>query len=125
MQNLFDILKNISHEKNKNLLEDGLDNYKPFIINRFISSERDCLFAASVLNEKRDIPLKAQYLFLFNVLAKRNRFFKFEKRLKNDSLDIIMEYYKCSYNIAKMYKEILSEEEIGTITKRMDRGGHK
>lgn len=124
MQNLFDILKNVSCNKDASALNEPYEEYSPFIFNRYLAAEKDCLFAVSMMNERRNIPQNVQNLFYFHALTKRNRFFKFEKKEKKNDLDIIMKYYKCSYSVAKEYMKILTKEQIEIITQRMDIGGY-
>lgn len=124
MQNLFDIIKNVSYHKDLEKLNEPYEEYSSFILNRYLAAEPDCLFSVAMLNERKHIPQNVQNLFLFYTINKKNRFFKFEKKEKKEDLDIIMKYYKCSYNVAKEYKKILSEEQIEIITKRMDQGGY-
>jgi hypothetical protein len=124
MPNLFDLIKNVSYIKDIDSLDVEYETYSQFILNRYLAAEADCLFAVSMMNERKHIPTNIQNLFLFYAIPKRNRFFKYEKKEKLENLFDIMKHYKCSYNTAKEYSKILTEEQVKEIIKRMDVGGN-
>ena len=50
-------------------------------------------------------------------------FQKWPKKVKDEDLEIIMEYYQISRVKAEYYQELLSDEQITKIKEDMEKGG--
>jgi hypothetical protein len=68
---------------------------------------------------------KPQYLFYLNGVPKRNRFARGMKVENQEHLKIVKEYYKYNSKKARKALEILTEEDIQYIQKKLYRGGFK
>ena len=73
---LKDWLNSINMTKN-NIMDENPDSvrqYAPYIINRCLSGELDCLMYVNEMNLNPSIDKKLQYDFLLNSVRKRKRF---------------------------------------------------
>jgi hypothetical protein len=133
MPDLGEILNSIHKHKN-NLFEDPDTDpqlvekeYKKlaFVVNRCLSYFPDTIFYAQELNMRSSLDGKPQYLFYLNGVPKRNRFARGMKVENQEHLKIVKEYYKYNSKKARKALEILTEEDIQYIQKKLYRGGFK
>ena len=67
------------------------------------------------MNKYSELPEVAQFDFYYYSLPKKNYFAKWAKRLKTEETEMIMEYFKVSYKVAKQYEKILQSKQIKQI----------
>lgn len=123
MPDLFkEIIPSILQSK-KNVLEDTKD-YNAFIVNKALSHHYDCVLYANQMNLIPHADPDLQYLYLLNsVRPWRRPFQKWLKAEKVDDLDCVKEFYGYSNDKAKAALEVLSEDQIDTIKKNLNKGG--
>lgn len=121
-----DLFKDIIHsilQTKKNVLDNEKD-YKAFIVNKALSFHKDCLMHANLMNIHHVVDNKLQYQYLINTIRPYRR--QNEKWLKADkveNLECVKEYYGYSNEKAKAALEVLSEEQLITIKKELNKGG--
>jgi hypothetical protein len=127
--NPFDYINAINNGKhiirdsdNKELAE---KDYNPFLTNRSFSYFRDTILIANEMNSKSNLLKLQQYDFYINTVRPKKRFSKWAKQEKDLSLDIIVEYYKCSFNKAKQILKLLSDDDLKEMKKKLEKGGIK
>lgn len=121
----FDYIDAINHTK-KNIIEDEATEkaYVPFLTNRGLSYFPDTVFYANEMNCNPHLDKKLQFDYLINSIRKAKRYSKWAKRNKGDNdIELVQEYYGYSYEKAKMALTILSEDQLETIRKRLEKGG--
>jgi len=125
MAELFkDIIPAILQTKEVVIGPENEKDYVPYIVNRALSYHRDCIFYANQMNMRPNVDGVMQNHYLLNtVRAWRRPFQKWQKLESNDDLDAISEYYGYSMDKAKEAFRLLSDEQIGDIKKRLDKGG--
>lgn len=99
-------------------------SYPHFIVNKALSNYPDTVLIANEINQYPSLDNKMKYHFLLNIVKKYKRpFVKWHKKVENDNLNVVKEYY--GYSDAKAYEAlfILSEEQIETLRRKIDRGG--
>lgn len=107
------------------VLEDEKD-YNPFILNRAISLHYDCILYAEEMNLYPGLDKRMQYDFLRYALRKyKRKYTPWLKREKTEDLELISDYYQCSFSKAREYIRLLTFEQIKEIKEKMDRGGVK
>ena len=89
--------------------------YSPFLTNLGFSQRADTVLYANELNKYHDLEDKAQFDFYFYALPKKNYFAKWAKNMKTEETEMIMEYFKVSYKVAKQYEKILLEPQLKQI----------
>jgi len=126
MYELKDYLKAINQSKEK--LMDGDDQewekkYPPFIVNKCLSPFPDTIQLVNEMNQLPHLDKKLQFDFLINSLRPRKRFSPWMKAKKLDNLEYVKEYYGYSNEKAKTALEILNDEQISAIKKKLNKGG--
>ena len=124
---LKDWLNSINQTKNNLIDEDpSLEKeYPPYIINRCLSGEIDCIMFVNELNQYHFLPKKMQYDFLINILRKKKRFSPWIRKDKVKDLECVKQYYGYSNEKASQALKILNKEQLEFIKKRLEKGGTK
>ena len=78
--NVFDFVKSVSETK-EDIYEGNEKEYNPFVVNKALSFNVDCVFIAQELNKYSQIPKHAQYLMWLNSIEKKRRYGKWVKKL--------------------------------------------
>jgi hypothetical protein len=127
MTELKDWLNSINFTK-KNLIEEDssvIKDYAPYIINRCLSGNLDCIMFANEMNKYSFLDKDMQYSFYLNPLRKKKRFSPWLRKDKVTDLEIIKQYYGYSNEKASQALKILTPEQINYIKQRLDTGGMK
>ena len=123
---LKDWLNSINFTK-ENLMEDPdvKKDYPPYIINRCLSGNLDCIMFVNEMNINHHLDKDLQYSFYLNTLRKKKRFSPWLRKDKVTDLEIIKQYYGYSNEKALQALKILTPEQIKFIKQRLDTGGMK
>ena len=127
MTELKDWLNSINFTK-QDLREEDPDvikDYAPYIINRCLSGNLDCIMFANEMNKYSFLDKDMQYSFYLNTLRKKKRFSPWLRKDKVTDLEIIKQYYGYSNEKASQPLKILTPEQINYIKQRLDTGGMK
>ena len=126
MTELKDWLNSINFNK-ENLMEDpdAKKDYSPYIINRCLSGNLDCIMFVNEMNINHHLDKDLQYSFYLNTLRKKKRFSPWLRKDKVPDLEIIKQYYGYSNEKASQALKILTPEQIKFIKPRLDTGGMK
>jgi len=126
--NPFIYIDSVSYTK-KNLMR-GSNNdelaekgYKPYLANRALSYHQDAILYANELNRRPQLDNKLQYEFLLNSLRKRKRYAKWQKKVDDVSLELIMEYFGYGRAEALHALKVLTDEQLAMIEVALDKGG--
>ena len=126
--NPFIYIDSVSYTK-KNLMR-GSNNdelaekgYKPYLANRALSYHQDAILYANELNRRPQLDNKLQYEFLLNSLRKRKRYAKWQKKVDDVSLELIMEYFGYGRAEALQAMKVLTDEQLAMIEVALDKGG--
>ena len=123
----FDFVKQIYYGK-RNLIDENPElekEYKQYIINRALSFNYDTVLYANEMNVKNHVDSKLQFDFFLNTIRPKKRYGKWLKRENNGILELIKEYYKCSYAKARDYTTLLDDSQLDIIKQRLETGGLK
>ena len=126
MYELKDYLKAINQTKEP--LMDSEDEewekkYPQFIVTKCLSPFPDTIQLVNEMNQLPHLDKKLQFDFLINSLRPRKRFTPWMKAKKLDNLEYVKEYYGYSNEKAKTALEILNDEQISAIKKKLNKGG--
>ena len=126
MTELKDWLNSINFNK-ENLMEDpdAKKDYSPYIINRCLSGNLDCIMFVNEMNINHHLDKDLQYSFYLNTLRKKKRFSPWLRKDKVTDLEIIKQYYGYSNEKASQALKISTPEQIKFIKQRLDTGGMK
>jgi hypothetical protein len=118
---LFDVLDNISYYK-ENKWYEFKTVYNAFMVNKFLSMSGDTVFFANEMNKSQLEP-ELQYQFYLNSIPQKKRFFKYTKKLKDEDIVFVAEYFDVNRDRAKECLTLLTEENLSLMRKEFDVGG--
>ena len=100
--------------------------YPSFIINKCLAptGKHECLIV-NEMNLHNHLDNKLQYDFLLNSLRSMNRYAPWMKAKKSKNLEYVKEYFGYSNEKAKAALDILDDEQIAMIKRRLNKGGQK
>ena len=126
MHELKDYLNAINYTK-KPLLdtedEDWEKRYAPFIVNKCVAPFPDTVMLVNEINQLHHLDKKLQFDFLINSLRPRKRYTPWLKAKKLKNLEYVKEYYGYNNEKAKEALDILNDEQISAIKRKLDKGG--
>jgi hypothetical protein len=126
MSNPFDYLNAINYTKTDMMVDpESEKQYKPFLINRGLSYFADTIMYSNEMNRYPLTENKLQFQYLLNSIRPRKRFSKWFKKVEDEDVDAIQEFFGYSYNKALRASTVLSKDEITLIKKKLDKGGVK
>ena len=121
---IIDWINNILvHKKEWNSFsESDQKTFNSFIINRWLSMDKEFLEVINVFQKYAIGTLESQevYKFYCDVLPKGKRFNKYikgkkDKKYDKDLINILVNYFECSKLDVREYIELMSKEEIKNI----------
>lgn len=124
--NPFEYVNAINYTKKDIMVDDLAEKeYNSFMINRSLSYFPDTVLAANEMNRYHQIDKRLQFDFFINIIRKRKRFSKWNKKEIEGDLEVIKEYYGYNESRALETLSILSPEQIDIIRKKVNKGGRK
>ncbi len=120
---LSDWLNSINFTKED--LSEDIKTYPPYIVNKCLSGNIDCVLFANEMNIHHQLDKDMQYSFYLNTLRKRKRFSPWLRKDKVTDLECVKQYYGYSNEKASQALKILTKEQLTFIKKRLDIGGKK
>ena len=127
MTELKDWLNSINFTKEDITQDDPsvIKDYAPYIINRCLSGNLDCILFVNEMNKYSFLDKDMQYSFYLNTLRKKRRFSPWLRKDKVTDLEIVKQYYGYSNEKASQALRILTPDQINFIKQRLDIGGMK
>lgn len=121
--NPFEYVDSVNVTK-KDLMVDAMAEkaYNPFLVNRAMSYFTDTLSVAQDMNIRGSLDKRMQYDYLLNSVRKGKRYSKWGKKLNNETVALIQEYYGYSYQRANEAYSILSKKQIAHIKEVLTKG---
>ena len=122
----FDYLNAINYTKKDIMVDDIAEKqYNPFMVNRGLSYFQDTVLMANEMNQYAHLDNRLQFDFLINIVRKRKRFSKWNKPEVATDLDVIKEYYGYSNEKARMVHNLLTDNQITELRRKVFKGGRK
>jgi len=122
----FDYLNAINYSKKDIMIDDLTEkDYNSFMINRGLSYFPDTVLAANEMNTHHQIDPRLQFDFLINIIRKRKRFSKWNKKTIDGDIEVIKEYYGYSEAKSLQVLSLLSPEHLKELHKKVNKGGRK
>ena len=121
MKNIFDWLKQINYQKApvESFSDKDVELFNSYMIHRFMSMNRDFI---EVVNYVQELPPQEKRM-IYNVYKefipknnKWNKYIKSKNKQPNiELLKLLSEYWECSQQEAKQYKNLLDNDQILSI----------
>ena len=122
----FDYLNAINYTKKDIMVDDIAEKqYVPFMVNRGLSYFQDTVLMANEMNQHTHLDNRLQFDFLINIVRKRKRFSKWNKPEVATDLDVIKEHYGYSNEKARMVHNLLTDDQITELRRKVFKGGRK
>ena len=103
--------------------EEWIKKYPPYIVNKCIAPFTDSVMLVNEINQLHYLDKRLQFDFLINSLRPRKRYTPWLKAKKLENLEYVKEYYGYNNEKAKEALDILNDEQISAIKRRLDKGG--
>ena len=124
--NPFEYLNSINYTKKDIMVDDISEkNYNAFMVNRSLSYFPDTVLAANEMNRYHQIENRLQFDFLINIIRKRKRFSKWDKKQIDSDIEVIKEYYGYSNTKAHQVLTLLTPDQMKELYKKVYKGGRK
>lgn len=121
--NPFDWLNSVNATKKDIMTPDNEHEYNKFMVNRGLSYFQDTVLFANEMNTHSHLDSRLQYDFLRQGIRQRKRFSKWMKKEKSEKVEIIKEYYNYSDSKAWAIVDLVSDEMLNRMKKRISKGG--
>jgi len=94
-----------------------LQGYSQWVLNRFLSSEKEFVPVIAEINSGYTLTDKMHFDLIVNAFPKSNKFIKYnmKKDEKERNLQYVMDHFKVDSQIAKTYIQLMDEEEMNEI----------
>ena len=126
MYELKDYLKAINVSK-ESLLDSEDEQWEkkfaPFIVNKCVAPFEDTVMLVNEINQLHHLDKKLQFDFLIKSLRPRKRYAPWMKAKKLKNLEYVKEFYGYNNEKAKAALDILDDEQISAIKKKLNKGG--
>ena len=126
MYELKDYLNAVNHTKERlldNEDEEWERKYPPFIVNKCVAPFPDTVMLVNEINQLPHLDKKLQFDFLINSLRPRKRYTPWMKAMKLENLEYVKEYYGYNNEKAKAALDILTDDQISAIKRKLYKGG--
>lgn len=121
----FEFTKSISDTK-EDIYEGNEKDYNPFVINKALSFNPDCVFISNELNRHSDIPKSAQYYLWLNSIEKKRRYGKWVKKdSMPDDIELIKEAFGYSNDKALAVLPLFTDKKLLELKELLNKGGRK
>ena len=97
--------------------------YPPFIVNKCVAPFPDTIMLLNEINQLPHLDNKLQFDFLINSLRPRKRYTPWLKAKKLENLEYVKEFYGFNNEKAKAALDILNDEQISYIKRKLYKGG--
>jgi hypothetical protein len=121
--NPFEWVKSICETKENLLDTTEKTSYNPYIVNKSLSHQIDCLLFSNEMNFRHFLDKDIQYTFLLNSIRKRPRPHFWVKSEKLNDIKYIKKYYNCSNDKAYQALKLLSKDQIDYIKNKLENFG--
>ena len=120
----FDFANSINSTKEQLIVDDWSEKqYNPFIVNKAMSYGPDTVIAASEMNARPHLARKMQYDFLLNIVRSKKRYNKWLKPEREETLEIIKEYFGYNNTRAQEALRVLTKSDLEGIRQKLNKGG--
>lgn len=124
--NPFEYLNSINYTKKDIMVDDIAEKeYNSFMVNRSLSYFPDTILAANEMNIHHQLDSRLQFDFLINIIRKRKRFSKWDKKQIDSDIEVIKEYYGYSDSKAHQVLTLLTPDQMKELYKKVYKGGRK
>lgn len=125
--NPFDWINSFTQTK-KDLIAESDDpvltekQYNSYMVNKGLSYFIDTVMYANEMNRNHHIDSKLQNDYLLNTIRPKKRFAKWVKKVSEDDLEAVKDYFKYNDEKARQALSILSDDQLKIIKEKLQGG---
>ena len=120
----FDLAHDLTSKERYEAESCEMKEYKTFLINRSLSYHGDLIGYVNEMNVHTDVCNRFHYDFLHHSIPKKKRSKKYWSKVKKiEHSEMVKEYFNYSNQKALSALSVLSDSDIETIAKQMNKGG--
>jgi hypothetical protein len=122
---LFDFMNDLTSDKNYLFDDTSSKEFNAFMINRGMGQQPDLIMYANEMNKSPGLSKEMVHDFYFYAIKAKKRYGKWAKSSDDNKaeLDLIMNHYTVNRNVAVLYLELLSKDELENLKKLNEKGG--
>lgn len=109
---LWKIIGSLNYSKDLEFTEEVEKVYSPYMINRILSMNQDLIHVINEMNLSYSLSKKQQFDFYTSIIRKKKRYTKYLKAEKDEVVNVIKFFLKCSNEKAREAISQLSNEQI-------------
>lgn len=113
--------------KKQNVTDEDLTKISSFVMNQWLTGNRIGLQFASIFNQYDDIPIRQRIQVLQSLMPVGIKYIKYPKKNKEKDkyIDLLMRHFNVRMDIAKLYYQILSVDDLVELEEQYQTGGMK
>ena len=125
--NPFDWINSVTNTK-KDLIAESDDpvltekQYNSYMVNKGLSYFIDTVLYANEMNRNHQLDSKLQFDYLLNTIRPKKRFAKWVKKVSEDDLEAVKDYFKYNDEKARQALSILSDDQLTMIKEKLQGG---
>lgn len=96
--------------------------YNSYIVNKGLSYFNDTALYANEMNRYHQLDSKLQFDYLLNSIRPRRRYAKWVKKVSEDDLEAVKDYFKYNTQKARTALSILSDDQLKIIKEKLQQG---
>ena len=106
--------------ENDELAEKG---YNPYLTNKSLSYHVDAILYVNEMNQYASLDNKLQFDYYLHGLPKKKRFSKWAKKVEDEDLELVSQWYGCNYSKAAEILKIINKNTLDLIKQKLQKGG--
>jgi len=113
--------------KKQNVSDEDLEKISTFVMNQYLSGDRVAVQLANIFNQYDNIPVRQRIQVVQGLLPVGIKYIKYPKKNKEKDkyLDLLMKHFNIRSDVAKLYYEILSVDDLVGLEEQYKKGGFK
>ena len=113
--------------KKQNVSDEDLEKISTFVMNQYLSGDRVAVQLANIFNQYDNIPVRQRIQVVQGLLPIGIKYIKYPKKNKEKDkyLDLLMKHFNIRSDVAKLYYEILSVDDLVGLEEQYKTGGFK
>jgi hypothetical protein len=121
--NIFNILNYITWDKKPwdKLTNEEKSCVQPFMINRYISMNKNYIEAANIV-QKYNLTPKSLYEYYIEIIPKRKTFLKYikgNKKIDSNVIELLSNHLECSQREIKDFIELIDKKDIQELSNQI------
>lgn len=113
--------------KKQTISDDEILKISPYILNNYLSGDRVGVQFANIFNQYDNIPIRQRIQVLQGLMPVGIKYIKYPKKTKEKDkyIDLLMKHFNVRMDVAKLYYDILTVDDLVELEEQYTIGGIK